>query len=227
MTTANSQAMPRPFVYAPPEDPYLSVIYSDAFILALDKPSGLLTVAGKDPAHADCLESRARSEFPGARIVHRLDKDTSGVIVLGLTAAAHAHLGLQFEKRHTKKSYIARVSGHVAEQAGCIDKPITTDWPNRPRQHIDHERGRRAVTDWEVLGHEHGSTRVRLTPHTGRSHQLRVHMLDLGHPILGDNIYAPDAVLAAAPCLQLHAESLAIRHPNGGTPMTFTAPCPF
>lgn len=219
--------MIRSFTYDPPQHPQLHVIHCDAHILVLDKPSGLLTVPGNDPTLADCLEIRAQRVHPGARIVHRLDKDTSGVIVLGLTAPAHANLGLQFEKRRTKKTYIARVWGHLTPETGTVDQPIKTDWPNRPRQKIDHENGRSAQTDWQTLDFTNGITRVLLTPHTGRSHQLRVHMLHLGHPILGDNLYASDEILAAADHLQLHASTLTITHPHTNELVTFESPCPF
>lgn len=218
---------PRPFIYDPPQEPWLNVLHHDADILVLNKQPGLLTVAGKTAELADCLEARAAAEFPGARIVHRLDKDTSGLIVLGLTAAAHANLGLQFENRQTTKTYIARVWGHPAAEAGEIDEPIMTDWPNRPKQQIDYERGRNAITQWQVLERETKATRVELTPKTGRTHQLRVHMLHLGHPILGDNLYAPDDVLNAADSLQLHAEKLTFRHPTSNDILTFEAPCRF
>jgi len=219
--------MLRPFTYDPPATPVLPVIHADDAILVLDKPAGLLTVPGKDPSLADCLESRAQQDYPSARIVHRLDKDTSGVIVLGLTAKAHAHLGLQFEKRQTSKTYVARVAGRLAPETGIVDAPITTDWPNRPMQHIDRINGRPAVTRWTVETYEHNATRVRLVPETGRSHQLRVHMHHLGHAILGDNLYAGDADLNAAPRLQLHALSLGFRHPETGVNCAFEAPCPF
>lgn len=219
--------MPRPFHYTPPLDPLLSIVHHDEDILVLDKPSGLLTVAGKDIALSDCLEARAQDRFPGARIVHRLDKDTSGLIVLGLTPSAHANLGLQFEKRQVDKTYIARVWGTMTAEHGHIDEPIATDWPNRPQQCIDHERGRSAQTDWRVLDREPHATRVLLHPHTGRTHQLRVHMLHLGHPILGDNLYAHDQALRAAPNLQLHAQTLTFRHPVTAIECAFTLTCPF
>ena len=202
-------------------------MFADDHILVLDKPSGLLTVPGKPAEHADCLESRAREAFPEARIVHRLDMDTSGVIVLAMTAHAHRHLGLQFEKRQTRKEYEALAWGEVAAERGRIDQPIITDWPNRPRQMIDHERGRSAVTDWQVLAREDGMTRVRLKPLTGRSHQLRVHMDYLGHPILGDNLYAHDPAFEARDRLCLHAKELGFRHPAGGEEMNFSSPVPF
>lgn len=218
---------PRPFVYNPPASPFLAVLFRDDDLLVLDKPAGLLTVPGKDPALADCLEARAQSHFPGARVVHRLDKDTSGVIVMALNAEIHAALGLQFEKRQTEKSYIARVWGRLAEDRGTVDAPLRADWPNRPRQHVDRQAGRHAVTHWEVLEREENATRLRLTPVTGRSHQLRVHMLHIGHPILGDNLYAHDEALACVDRLQLHASRLALSHPADGVRHVFEAGCPF
>jgi tRNA pseudouridine32 synthase/23S rRNA pseudouridine746 synthase len=199
----------------------------DDHILVLDKPAGLLTVAGKAPDLADCLEARAVEDFPSATIIHRLDKDTSGVIVLGLTAAAHAHIGRQFEKRQTDKTYIAKVWGRMAGTCGRVDQPMTADWPNRPKQKIDPIEGRPAITDWQVLDAEAANSRVLLTPHSGRTHQLRVHMSHLGHPILGDNLYAPAAALAASDRLCLHAETLSLYHPDGGTRMSFKSPTPF
>lgn len=227
MSDTDGAAPPRPFEYAPPPAGPLSVLHQDAHLLVLDKPSGLLTVPGNRPERADCLESRARAEFPTARIIHRLDMDTSGVIVLALTAHAQAHIGKQFEKRQTTKSYIARVWGELVEDAGEIDQPLITDWPNRPKQMICHERGRAAQTRWQALERSNGQTRVRLTPETGRSHQLRVHMAHIGNPILGDNLYAHADALAASNRLCLHAERLGFRHPDGGTPVFFESEPPF
>ena len=195
--------------------------------MVLDKPHGLLTVPGKHPHLADCLERRAAAQFSGALIVHRLDKDTSGLIVLGLTPEAHAHVGLQFEKRLVSKTYIARIWGEMKNPSGTVDEPIITDWPNRPKQKIDHENGREAITDYEIISVKDKVTRVLLSPKTGRSHQLRVHMLHLGHPILGDNLYAHDNALDGAPRLQLHATSLSISHPTTGERMAFNSTCPF
>ena len=215
--------------YFPPDTP-LSVLHEDHCLVVLDKPAGLLSVPGKGPDLADCLLARVQAAFPQALLVHRLDRDTSGVIVFAQTPHAQRHLGLQFEKRQMKKTYLARVAGHVAGDAGEIDLPLTVDWPNRPRQMVCHDTGRPAQTGWKVL-RRNGSgkdaeTRVRLTPVTGRSHQLRVHMLELGHPILGDSLYATGAA-AAHPRLMLHAETLRLRHPDGGQGMNFRAPCPF
>lgn len=207
--------------------PYLSVIHRDDDILVLSKPSGLLSVPGKPVEHANCLESRAREAYPHAMTIHRLDKDTSGIVVMGMNRKAHADISMQFETRRTEKSYVARVWGRVAEDRGRVDLPIACDWPNRPKQMIDRENGRAAQTDWEVIEREARTTRLRLHPATGRSHQLRVHMLSLGHPILGDNFYAHPEAYAAADRLQLHAEMLSFRHPADGQPCVFTDACPF
>lgn len=216
---------PRDFVYAPPECA-LDILHADAHILVLNKPAGLLTVAGKTADLADCLETRAQSLFPSARVIHRLDKDTSGVIVLGLTAHAHAHIGKQFEKRQTSKTYQALVWGAPAGDAGQINEPLITDWPNRPMQHICYERGRTAITDWRVL--DRGAhSRVELKPLTGRTHQLRVHLAHIGHPILGDNLYAGNEALRASDRLCLHATQLGFRHPEGGAHLNFTSNVPF
>ena len=212
--------------YAPPEEPP-RILHADHEILVVDKQSGLLSVPGKGEHKADCLIARLRATYPQVLLVHRLDADTSGVMVFALTPNAQRHLGLQFENRQTKKTYIARLAGHLTPQKGRVDLPLCVDWPNRPRQHVNHEHGRPAQTDWTVLHHDlDGTTRVRLSPVTGRSHQLRVHMLSLGHPILGDPLYATGTA-ADYPRLMLHAESLRLRHPDGGQFMTFTAPCPF
>jgi tRNA pseudouridine32 synthase/23S rRNA pseudouridine746 synthase len=208
--------------------PGIVVIHADSHLLVLDKPSGLLAVPAKPPGPADCLEARARAAHPGALLVHRLDRDTSGVMVFALTRLAQRHLGWQFERRQVAKDYVARVAGHVGADAGRVELPLIADWPNRPLQMVDHVRGRAALTDWQVLAREPGGvTRLALTPLTGRSHQLRVHCASLGHPILGDNFYAPPAVRTAAPRLQLHAARLAFRHPNGGERVAFTSAVPF
>ncbi|OSP55088.1 RluA family pseudouridine synthase [Pseudoruegeria sp. SK021] len=204
----------------------LNVVHEDHQLLLVDKPSGLLSVPGKGPGLEDCLISRIQKVFPMALLVHRLDRDTSGVMVFALTRSAQRHLGLQFEKRMVKKTYVARVWGRMAEREGQVDLPLIVDWPNRPLQKVDFETGRQAITDWKVVRFEEDATRVRLSPQTGRSHQLRVHMQQLGHPILGDPFYATGEALNA-PRLMLHAEQLRLRHPDGGKGLTFRAPCPF
>ncbi|MBT2132303.1 RluA family pseudouridine synthase [Aliiroseovarius lamellibrachiae] len=211
--------------YTPPNDP-LVILHHDHELLVVDKPAGLLSVPGKGPELADCLIARIQAVFPEALLVHRLDRDTSGVMVFALTPHAQRHLGLQFEKRQMKKTYVARVWGEMAEKEGTVDLPLIVDWPNRPLQHVNHETGKQALTDWKVMRFEGGNTRVRLFPKTGRSHQLRVHMLALGHPILGDPFYAKGEA-RDAPRLMLHAESLRLRHPDGGRGMNFRAKVPF
>lgn len=223
--TIKSSSAPRDFSYNPPDTP-LDVVFADEHVLVLNKPSGLLTVAGKTQDLSDCLESRAQRAYPTARIVHRLDKDTSGLIVLGLSAQAHAHLGLQFEKRQTSKQYHALIWGQPEQDEGLIDLPIATDWPNRPKQHVSHERGRVAQTLWSVMDRSE-PVRIEMHPHTGRTHQLRVHMAHLGHPILGDNLYAHEEALNAAPRLCLHAHALSFFHPVYGTRLNLTSETPF
>ncbi|MFA5580690.1 MAG: RluA family pseudouridine synthase [Paracoccaceae bacterium] len=212
-------------IYAPPQAP-LQIIHHDHQILVVDKPAGLLSVPGKGAHLADCLIARVQAVFPEALLVHRLDRDTSGVMVFALTPHAQRHLGLQFEKRGTKKTYVARVWGHVAEPTGTVDLPLIVDWPNRPLQMVDHENGREAITDWRVVRHEDHATRMRLMPRTGRSHQLRVHMLAIGHPILGDPFYATGPA-RDFDRLMLHAENLRFRHPDGGAGQSFSAKTPF
>lgn len=211
--------------YAPPQGP-LTILHQDHQILVVDKPAGLLSVPGKGAHLADCLLARVQAAFPEALLVHRLDRDTSGVMLFALTPAAQRHLGLQFEKRQVRKTYVARVWGRLEPRTGTVDLPLAVDWPNRPRQKVDRENGRQAVTDWKVLRHENDATRVRLMPKTGRSHQLRVHMKELGHPILGDPFYATGDALNA-PRLMLHAEELRFRHPDGGRGVGFRAKAPF
>ena len=212
-------------IYEPPDTP-LEIVHDDHEILLVDKPAGLLSVPGKGPELADCLLSRVQEVFPQALLVHRLDRDTSGIMVFALTPHAQRHLGLQFERRQTRKTYVARVSGRLAPKTGTVDLPLIVDWPNRPRQKVDHETGKPAVTDWRVVRANDEESRVRLMPRTGRSHQLRVHMLAIGHPILGDPFYA-SGTARDHPRLMLHSESLQLRHPDGGKGVRFTAKCPF
>ncbi len=211
--------------YAPPDTP-LSVLHADHEIVVVEKPEGLLSVPGKGAHLADCLMARVAAAFPGALLVHRLDRDTSGVMVFALTPHAQRHLGLQFEKRQVKKAYIARVAGRLEPKTGAVHLPLAVDWPNRPRQKVDPEEGRPAQTEWRVLKAGEAESRVRLMPLTGRSHQLRVHMLALGHPILGDPLYATGAA-RDHPRLMLHSESLGLRHPDGGRGMRFRSKPPF
>lgn len=209
--------------YNPPLDPYLTILYQDDDLLIVNKPSELLTVPGKDPKHADCLIARVNRVFPTAKIVHRLDMATSGIICLAMNKAAHRHLSMQFQDRQTAKRYIARVYGKLEQATGSVDLPLICDWPNRPKQMVDHENGKPSLTHFKVLEYEKNATRLELTPITGRSHQLRVHMLSLGHPILGDRLYAHPDALAGAPRLQLHAQMLKLSHPSSEQSMAFEA----
>jgi tRNA pseudouridine32 synthase/23S rRNA pseudouridine746 synthase len=210
--------------YAPPAAPLAVLAEDDAFVV-LDKPAGLLAVPGKAAGLQDCLESRAQAIWSDALTVHRLDLATSGVCVLARGAAAHRILSMQFARRMTAKTYEAIVRGTVAADTGRIDLPLRADWPNRPRQQVDPVAGRPAVTRWQVILRHDGTTRLRLDPVTGRSHQLRVHLLALGHPILGDPIYGGGT--GEAPRLMLHATRLGFRHPGDGCPVAFESACPF
>lgn len=213
--------------YNPPLEPWLHVIYQDDHIFVVNKPSGLLSVPGRLEEHRDSIMTRIQQQYPVAQSVHRLDMATSGIMVVALTKAAERELKRQFREREPEKSYVARVFGQLTKKAGLIELPLICDWPNRPKQKVCHETGKAAQTEWILLEREAQSCRVLLQPITGRSHQLRVHMLALGHPILGDNFYAHPEAKALAPRLQLHAQSLTITHPSFGNRMTFRQPADF
>lgn len=215
------------FVYQPPLSPYLSVLYHDDDVIVVNKPSGLLSVPGKAPEHRDSLITRIQRVYPEARIVHRLDMATSGVMVVAQHKDSHRQLSRQFELRQTAKRYFARVAGVPAQSSGSVDLPLICDWPNRPKQKVDFESGKPALTHYKVVQRDATEALVALIPITGRSHQLRVHMLELGHPILGDRLYGTPSVIASAPRLQLHAETLSFTHPANGKRMQFSAPLPF
>ena len=214
--------------YNPPTEPWLHILYQDSHIMVVNKPSGLLSVSGRLPEHQDSVMLRILRDYPGAQSVHRLDMATSGIIVVALTKAAERELKRQFREREPKKTYIARIWGHPEKDEGLVDLPLICDWPNRPKQKVCFETGKAAQTEWRILEYcDDLSCRVELKPVTGRSHQLRVHMLALGHPILGDGFYAHPEAKALADRLLLHAESLTITHPHYGTPMTFRQPADF
>lgn len=214
-------------IYKPPMEPYLDVVYQDDDVLVLNKPSGLLSVPGKKEEHRDSLQGRAQAQFPTATTVHRLDMETSGLIVMALNKPAHAQLGKQFENRLIQKRYIARVFGHPKEASGSIDLPLICDWPNRPKQMVDHTNGKQALTHWKVISNEQKTTLVELKPVTGRSHQLRVHMVSIGHPIVGDQLYAQDAALEFSNRLQLHSQQLEFEHPMTNQAKIFEIPTDF
>jgi len=211
--------------YAPPSDP-IEILHEDAELLIVNKPEGLLSVPGKGDALSDCLITRLQAIFPETLLVHRLDRDTSGVMVFARTRYAQRHLGLQFEKRMIKKTYVARVWGVPDEKGGTIDLPLIVDWANRPRQMVCHETGKQAQTEWKKTSSDGATSRLRLSPKTGRSHQLRVHCLSMGHPILGDPFYATGEA-AAFDRMMLHSEELRLKHPQGGISMKFRSKTPF
>ena len=213
--------------YAPPLTPYLQIIYQDDDIIVLDKPSGLLSVPGKAPEHADSLQTRVQRVFPNASVVHRLDMATSGIMLMAMHKTSHRHLSRQFELRQTEKAYQAIVFGRLSLESGEVDLPLICDWPNRPKQIVDLQRGKQALTRWQVVSQEDNTSRVDLFPVTGRSHQLRVHMLSLGHPIIGDRLYAHKSALALATRLNLHAKMLRFTHPGTETLQTFHSTVPF
>ena len=194
----------------------IRILYQDADLLLVRKPDLLLSVPGRHPLNKDCLITRLQQDYPSATIVHRLDLDTSGIMVIPLNKPTHAHISRQFQERKVAKTYTAVVFGCVEENTGEVDLPIARDWENRPRQIICHERGKNALTRFEVVSRDSDRTRILLKPVTGRSHQLRIHMRELGHPILGCDMYAHKEALAMAPRLMLHATKLGFEHPNTG-----------
>ena len=194
----------------------IAILHEDSDLLLVRKPHLLLSIPGRHPSNKDCLVTRLQSRYPTASIVHRLDLDTSGIMVVPLNKASHAHISRQFQQREVRKGYHAIVYGVVAQDTGEIDLPIACDWERRPRQMICHERGRAAFTRFQVLERLDDRTRVLLQPVTGRSHQLRIHMREFGHPILGCDMYAHDAALAMADRVMLHATTLEFSHPGTG-----------
>ncbi|MEZ5567736.1 MAG: pseudouridine synthase [Halioglobus sp.] len=195
----------------------INILYADDDLLLVRKPDLLLSVPGRHPLNKDCLISRLQVTHPQATMVHRLDLDTSGIMVIPLNRDSHAHISRQFQERVVRKVYHAVVYGRVSADHGEIDLPIATDWENRPRQVICHTRGKTALTRYEVLARHSDRTRLLLKPVTGRSHQLRIHLRELGHPILGCDLYAHAEALGMASRLMLHASRLELRHPRSGT----------
>lgn len=219
-----------------PGRPAIAVVHADAALLVLDKPSGLLAVPGRGADKQDCLSGRAQAFYGDALVVHRLDMATSGLMVMARGAAAQRALSRAFAARQVRKRYLAVVDGVLAaatdgsEGWGSIDLPIGVDWPNRPLRVVDPQHGKPSVTRWRVVPGDGGrgdTTRLELEPVTGRSHQLRVHLQALGHPILGDGLYAPPPVQARAERLLLHAWSLGLAHPVTGVWISFASPAPF
>jgi len=194
----------------------IRILYADADLLLVRKPDLLLSIPGRHPLNKDCLITRLQQDYPTASIVHRLDLDTSGIMIIPLNKPTHAHISRQFQERKVEKSYHAVVYGQVEKDEGKVELPIRCDWERRPLQMIDHERGKNALTHYEVLERQADRTRLLLRPVTGRSHQLRIHMRELGHPILGCDMYAHPQALAMADRLLLHATTIGFEHPATG-----------
>jgi tRNA pseudouridine32 synthase/23S rRNA pseudouridine746 synthase len=223
-------------IYAPPAPaggaPF-ELLYADDHLLVLNKPSGLLSVPGRGPDKQDCLSARVQQHYPDALIVHRLDMQTSGLLAMARGIAAQRSINRAFEQRLVHKRYQAVVDGLAcvagADEWGVIDLPLELDWPNRPKHIVDYANGRPSVTRWRVLAAdpERAGTRLELEPVTGRSHQLRVHLQAIGHPILGDDLYASAEAIARASRLLLHACELNLPHPVTGALMSFSSPPPF
>ena len=201
-----------------------TLLHADRALIVVNKPSGLLSVPGRGADKQDCLIARVQADYPDALIVHRLDCDTSGLLVLARGKEIHRRLSILFQDRQVDKRYVAIVKGRFAQAFGAVDLPLIVDWPNRPLHKVDFETGKPSLTLYKVLDYDEtrDSSRVELVPETGRTHQLRVHMLSLGHPILGDSLYADPESLAKADRLLLHAEYLSFAHPETGERLNFT-----
>ncbi len=212
-------------IYIPPKHTGLDILFQDEYLLVVNKPAGLLSVPGNRPEKQDCMVSRCQAEFGDIHIAHRLDMSTSGIIAFARSKDAVRAMNQLFAEREVSKAYIAVVDGIVEKDSGEINAPLMVDWPNRPRQKID-EQGKPSCTMFQVLERNpaDNTTRVQLTPITGRSHQLRVHMMSIGHAILGDEFYAPDAAFHKADRLLLHAAELAFVHPITGQPVQIHCP---
>lgn len=206
----------------------IEIIYADAHILVVNKPTLLLSVPGRAEDNKDCLVTRLQENgYPDALIVHRLDWETSGLIILARNADSHRELSRQFHDREVDKLYNALCWGDLPQEEGRVELPLRYDPPTKPRHVVDYEQGKHALTLWKVLERNSDHCRVALTPYTGRSHQLRVHMLSIGHPILGDGLYAHKQALQAEPRLCLHACELGFTHPVTKERLAFNCPAPF
>lgn len=210
--------------YAPDIKPAFDLLYADDDLLVFNKAAGLLSVPGKALEHKDSLERRVQRVWPTATIVHRLDMATSGLMLMALNKESHRHISKQFELREISKTYYARVYGKPTSVMGSVKLPLICDWPNRPKQMVDIENGKNALTHWLCLSSGQNSSLIKLTPITGRSHQLRVHMQAIGHPILGDRLYAHPKALQASKRLCLHAAQIVFKHPTSQAPLKFESP---
>lgn len=201
--------------YQPPAHSSLDILYQDDYLLVINKPHGLLSVPGRGADKQDCFISRIQLEYPKALIVHRLDMSTSGVMVIALGKETERALSILFQQRKVAKKYIAIIEGKVKEKYGEINLPLITDWPNRPKQKVDFKNGKKSQTQYSVKGYDKlkGVSRVELTPVTGRTHQLRIHLKSINHAILGDELYASAETIEKSDRLLLHASYLSFQHP--------------
>lgn len=215
------------FIYNPPLKPNFEILYEDDDMLVLNKQSGLLSVPGRLPEHKDSLYKRILSVYPTAQVVHRLDMDTSGIIIMPLNKPALRHISMQFQARTIGKTYYADVYGTPDKLNGSVDLPLIFDPPNRPKQKVCHETGKPSLTHYEIISSDESTSRVKLMPVTGRSHQLRVHMQALGHPIVGDSLYAKDEHNYVEGRLHLHAFDISLLHPSTEKTLYFSSPVDF
>jgi len=213
--------------YNPPTEPWVDIVFEDQHILVANKPSGLLSVPGRLAEHYDSMWSRLVESYPDIQVVHRLDMDTSGLMLFAKHKDAERSLKKQFQYRLTHKVYYARVWGHLEQQEGEVDLPLIGDWPNRPKQKVCFEDGKPSQTLYQVVKQEEKTTIVRLLPITGRSHQLRVHMQALGHPIVGDEFYSEGEAFEFSERLDLHAAELSFYHPDSERLQSIFVPCDF
>lgn len=204
----------------------LEIIYQDDYLIAVNKPGGLLSVPGIGGANQDSVATRMLAINPEVKIVHRLDCHTSGIMLLAVGIKMQRELSRQFHDRKINKQYVAEVRGVLSEQQGVIDVPMRGDPDDRPRQIIDNEQGKSASTQWQVISIEGDRTRLLLKPITGRTHQLRIHCISIGHIIIGDTLYGDDIEKQEQRML-LHAETISLFHPATGEPISLTAPCDF
>lgn len=205
----------------------LRVLHADESWIVIDKPAGLPSVPGRTPQLQDCVARRAAALYADALVAHRLDMATSGLMLMARGVDNRRRLGLAFEQRRVAKTYVALVAGTPQDDAGEIDLPLAADWPRRPLQIVDRQRGKPALTRWRVIERLGPLTRVQLEPLSGRTHQLRVHLSAIGHPIVGDALYAPDAAQGATTRLMLHASRLGLAHPQTRQHSVFVSPATF
>lgn len=215
--------------YSPPQHESLDILFEDEYLLIVNKPSGLLSVPGRGEDKQDCLITRVQSEYPDALIVHRLDMSTSGLMLLARGKGLERSLSILFQNREINKKYIAVVDDEVMTTSGVVDLPLITDWPNRPKQKVDFESGKSSITSYRKLSYDkdNHTSRLELIPFTGRTHQLRLHLMSINHAILGDELYANKATIEKSTRLLLHASYLSFQHPVTGEFIEFNSEAEF